>query len=62
MPALQPPPRHPSAQLPGGALCPRCGAFGLNPITLCCICGAEFTPAGLEHYRSLPPEQALRRD
>lgn len=40
--------------------CPRCGTRSLNPDTLRCFCSAEFTPAGLEYWRSLPASQALR--
>lgn len=55
MPALTPPPAHPPAGLHVGKVdCPRCGCRYLNPETLICLCSAEFTPAGLEHIRSLP--------
>lgn len=62
MPALKPPPRHPSALVPHGDLCPRCGSMALNRATLICICGAEFTAAGLDHWRAMPRDQALRRN
>lgn len=45
----------------GKELCPRCASRYLNPVTLQCIaCSAEFTPAGLEHFRALPPSEAVR--
>lgn len=53
--------RKPSGSLHAGKIdCPRCGGRFLNPTTLICLCSAEFTPAGLEYWRSLPPAQALR--
>lgn len=61
MPALQPPPRHPPANLAAGKIdCPRCGSRFLDPQTLRCLCSAEFTPEGLAHMRALPRSQALR--
>lgn len=61
MPALKPPARHPSSRLHDGKVdCPRCGGRFLDPETLRCLCSAEFTPDGLEYWRSLPPSQALR--
>jgi hypothetical protein len=43
------------------APCPRCAGKYLNPVTLQCIaCSAEFTSAGLAHFRALPLSQALR--
>lgn len=62
MPALQPLPRHPSSSLHVGKEdCPRCGGRYLDPVQLRCIaCSAEFTVAGLEHWRALPVSQALR--
>lgn len=40
--------------------CPRCASRMLNPVTLRCFCGADFTEAGLAHWRALPFSQALR--
>lgn len=61
MPALQPPPRHPSVNLTDGKTdCPRCGGRYLNPDLRCTACSADFTPAGIEHFRSLPEAQARR--
>lgn len=61
MPALKPPPRQQPARLTEGKdHCPRCGHKLLNPSTLRCFCSAEFTAAGLEHFRALPAAQALR--
>lgn len=63
MPALQPPARHPSVQLhKGKEQCPRCGGQYLDPTTLICLCGAEFTRWGLDHVRSLPLAQQRRTD
>lgn len=45
----------------GKDICPRCAGKYLNPVTLQCIaCSADFTPAGLAHFRALPLSQALR--
>jgi hypothetical protein len=41
-------------------ICPRCGGRGLDPKTLICLCGTEFTERGLAYVRSLPPEQQRR--
>lgn len=61
MPRLAPPPRQEPTNLTAGKdWCPRCGQKTLNPSTLRCLCSAEFTPEGLEHWRSLPPSQSLR--
>lgn len=63
MPALQPPPRHPSVKLhEGKEECPRCGGLYLDPVTLICLCGTEFTPEGLAHVRSLPLSLQRRTD
>lgn len=40
--------------------CPRCASRLLNPATLRCLCGADFTPEGLAYFRALPTTQALR--
>jgi|GEM_PF-1093167 len=61
MPAQQPLPRHPPANLSAGKEdCPRCGLRFLDPKTLRCLCSAEFTPDGLALMRALPRSQALR--
>ena len=44
----------------GRAHCLRCGGQYLNPLTLRCLCSAEFTPDGLAYWRTLPLSQALR--
>lgn len=63
MPALKPPERHPSVKLhEGKEECPRCGGHYLDPGTLICLCGAEFTPHGLDHLRTLPLAQQRRTD
>lgn len=61
MPRLQPPPRHPSVNLTQGKSdCPRCGGRYLNLDLRCTACSADFTPAGLAHFRALPEAQARR--
>lgn len=61
MPALDPLPRQTPASLSAGKVhCPRCGQRFLNPTTLRCLCSAEFTTAGLAHWRTLPAREALR--
>lgn len=62
MPALPPPPRHPSVNLTAGKDdCPRCGGRYLDPRSLrCTACSADFTPEGLAHFRALPVTQARR--
>lgn len=60
-PALNPPSGRASVTA-GRIDCPRCGQKTLNPVSLVCWCSAEFTPEGLEHFRSLIPEHARRPD
>lgn len=63
MPRLALPPRQEPARLTEGRIhCPRCDQKMLDPATLRCRCSAEFTPEGLEYWRSLPRSQALRTD
>lgn len=50
----------PAALTAGKTDCPRCGGRYLNAGLRCTACGADFTPAGLEHFRSLPEAQARR--
>lgn len=55
-------PVRPAALTQGKDLCPRCGCRTLDPVTLICLCGTEFTPTGLAYVRSLPVELQRRTD